>query len=86
MYSVMFSVCDQFNRDLNDHTWPHRTGGGIRAGTAGANNNFHISSILLNTFNAYTCVHSTTEGTYSYKQFVLELAEELYEYANDLEV
>lgn len=53
MYSVMFAVCDLFNRGLHDCTWPHRTGGGTCEGTNGIVHDFFFTAILKNTMNAW---------------------------------
>ena len=43
-YGLMFSICDQFNKDLYNYTWPYKTGGGIKYSTTKAIYNFYFSS------------------------------------------
>lgn len=81
MYNVMYSLCDGFNRNLHDRTWPHRCSGGTNGGTAGVVHNFYFSAILQNTYNAYFDIHSKLTEKASFKDFSLELADEIYAYA-----
>jgi hypothetical protein len=80
-YGIMFKTCDQFNRNLHDATWPHRSGGGTSKGDLGALHDFLFSSILQNTMNAWLDIHSKSMD---FKSFCTELADEIYEYANTI--
>lgn len=74
-YKVMFSLCDQFNRGLHDHTWPHRHGGGTRPGDLTCLFDFQFSCALQNAWNAYQCVHGHSEF---FMTFCEELAKEMF--------
>ncbi len=80
-YGITFKTCDQFNRALHDTTWPHRHGGGTSQGDLAAIHDFLFSSILQNTINAWSDIHSKSMD---FKSFCMELADEIYEYANTL--
>lgn len=83
MYNVMFSVCDQFNRKLHDCKWPHRSGGSV-PGTFGAVHDFFFTALLRNTYHAYFDIHQEEDDYVSFRDFTLELADEIYTYATEL--
>jgi hypothetical protein len=47
-----YSVGDHYNRSLVDRLWPHKKRGKKRLGALGAQQNFILSCILMNTINA----------------------------------
>jgi hypothetical protein len=50
-YKSMFELCDNFNRNLHDKTWPHVRGGKGVLGHFGRASDFYLGCILQNTFN-----------------------------------
>lgn len=75
-FSLMFNVCDHFNRDLHDKTWPFRCPSDLIQ-----LHNFLFSCLLLNVLNVYTSCEEIDPSTVSYQDQMLELADELYTYA-----
>jgi hypothetical protein len=75
-FALMFSTCDNFNRDMNDKTWPHRLQHGDRH-----LNNFYMTCILLNVKNAWLDLNNKKNEDVEWVEFMTELADELYEYA-----
>lgn len=78
-YKCMFNVCDRFNRNLHDRTWPHRRGGRGMMGEFGHQHNFFMSCCIQNTINAYLDIEKIDPSTTSFMDLCLELADSLYE-------
>lgn len=81
LYGKMFNFCDKFNRALEHRTWPHRHGGKYCEGDPGHQDNFAWSCIMQNVFNAYIAINGENQEDYTYKDFFLSLADELFDYA-----
>ena len=52
-YKWMFEVCDRFNRNLHDRSYPHSRGGKGRGGAYANAHDFDMSALLQNTFSCY---------------------------------
>ena len=80
-YAEMFNLCDRFNRNLHERTWPHKTGGKSRKGEHGQYHNFALSAILQNIFNLYHDVNGEDHTIPSFKDFFCNLADDIVRYA-----
>lgn len=79
-FSLMFSVCDHFNRELHDRTWPFRLPSDLLQ-----LHNFHFSCLLLNVLHIYSVVAKLAPEKICFKDQMLELGDELYSYACTLQ-
>ena len=77
-YKVSFNLCDQFNRDLHDCTWPHRHVGGSRLGDLASVHDFIFSSILQNVQNAWLDKQGFSSENFTFQDICTRLADELY--------
>jgi hypothetical protein len=77
-YGKYFNTCDQFNRSLHDRSWPHKKGGYKRFGAQGAQHNFILTCILMNTFNAQFDINQMVREDFDFCRLCLELADELF--------
>lgn len=77
-YKICFSLCDRFNRELHDCTWPYRHGGGTRYGDFGAVHDFIFSSILENVNNAFFDIKKIDPTSMTFKELCERLSDELY--------
>jgi hypothetical protein len=75
-FTLTFNSCDHFNRDMHDKTWPHRCATAPRQ-----LHNYHFTCMLLNTMNVWMWLTNKSENSVSFKDFGLDLADELYEYS-----
>lgn len=75
-FSLMFNLCDKFNRSIHGKTWPYRC-----LTAAQQQYNFLLSCVLLNCYHVYLYQHNLTYATLSYKDFAISLADELFFYA-----
>ena len=80
-YAQMFNLCDRFNRNLHERTWPHKTGGKARKGEHGQYHNFAFSAVLQNIFNLYHDVNGEDHTLISFKDFFCNLADDIVRYA-----
>jgi hypothetical protein len=83
-YKIAFSLCDHFNRELHDRTWPHKHGGRNSSGDRGAISDFLFSIVLVNVLSAYHCARGTTYEPSEYQDECLKLANEIWEYSSTL--
>lgn len=75
-FSLMFNTCDHFNREMHDKTWPHR------CSTAPHQlHNYHMTCMLLNTYNIWLDKKKIAVNDLSFKEFGVQLANELYLYS-----
>jgi hypothetical protein len=78
-FSVMFNLCDKYNRRLHDKSWPHR------CMTAELQeHNFLFTCLLTNCYNAFLDSKHQTPHDLDYQTFGEELADELFFYACSL--
>jgi len=49
-YAVISNLCDHFNRNLHERTWPHISGGFHKKGERGNYHSFALSLVLQNIF------------------------------------
>ena len=85
MYSIVYGICDKFNRALHDRKWPHKHGGNHKPGDSGTQHSFALAAILENTFNVYRSVNQKDlDERYDFRQYCYDLADELFDYANSL--
>jgi hypothetical protein len=75
-FSLMFNTCDQFNRSLNNRTWPHRC-----STSEHQIHNYFLSCMLINTMNAWMNAHNLSDTDCDFEQFAVSLADELYQWA-----
>ena len=81
IYKVCFSLCDKYNRALHDRKWPHKHGGRNVAGEWGHQDNYAWSCLLQNVFNLYNDARKVNILDYSFQDYCLTLADNLFEYA-----
>lgn len=78
-YKQMFDVCDKFNRNLHDKTWPFKCGGRNARGDEHHQHNFAISCVLQNTFALFIDINDIMRADRKdFKGYCLELADEIY--------
>jgi hypothetical protein len=75
-FSIMFNVCDQYNRSLHEKSWPHRCQTAPQQ-----QHNFLFTCILMNTYHAYLDAQHLRPENLDYKSFGEQLADELYTFA-----
>ena len=81
-YKEMFSICDIFNRNLRDRSWPLRQGGRDKYAEPGVEHNFAFSAVLQNVFSTYLSINKPDEEyDYEYSAFCTALADELFAHA-----
>ena len=85
-YKEMFSVCDIFNRNLKDRSWPMRLGGRGVYAEPRDEHNVAMSSILQNTFNVYLCINDLHVENFEYSRYCTMLADELFEYTIQMRI
>ena len=59
-YKQSFEQCDNFNRSLHDHCWPHKRGGKGVAGDLGCHNDFLQAVMIQNACNAWYVLNDTS--------------------------
>lgn len=77
-YKTMFEVCDRFNRNLHDRSWPHKRGGRKVRGEFGRQNDFIMAAMLQNTLNLWLCLRQRNPADYTFRQMCELLADDLY--------
>jgi hypothetical protein len=80
-YNHLYNLCDRFNRNLHERTWPHKTGGNGSMGEDGHYHNFALSSILQNIFNLYFDINAEDYSKVSFSKFCCDLADEIVRFA-----
>jgi hypothetical protein len=81
-YAEMFNLCDRFNRNLHERTWPHKTGGRGNKGEHGHYHNFAISATLQNIFNLYHAINDENHTEVSFCEFCCGLADDIARFAH----
>ena len=84
LYRGTFNTCDIFNKQIHGRSWPHKKGGYNRFGSRGVEYNFILTCILINCFNLYGELMGEGFVERDFKTNCLELADELFRYANYL--
>jgi hypothetical protein len=84
LYKMTFSCCDRFNKSLNGTTWPFKKGGNNKYGGLGAEYDFLFTCILHNTFNCFFDRMNRPSSEIDFRQCCLDLADELFEYASNM--
>lgn len=84
LYGATFNVCDKYNQQLHNHTWPLRKGGFQRGGEKGTQHNYIFSCILQNTFNLYSEVMGEDYQEQNFRTNCVNLADQLCRYAHHL--
>ncbi len=84
LYGATFSVCDNFNRRLQDRTWPHKKGGYRKSGCKGKEFDFILSCILHNTFEYFFDINRLPSDSIDFCDNCLLLAHQLFSYANTI--
>lgn len=77
-FAAMFATCDHFNREMHDRTWPHH-----RIHCAHQMHNFYMTCILLNVMHAHTNHYQYEKEGIEWEAFMVQLADEVYEYASN---
>ena len=78
LYKVSFFHCDHYNQTLHGKTWPHKRGGNKRSGTLGAQHDYMLSCILINTVSAYWDLLGNPHKDLDFRATYLALADELF--------
>jgi hypothetical protein len=75
-YKQSFEQCDNFNRSLHDHCWPHKRGGKGVAGDLGCHNDFLQAVMIQNACNAWYVLNDTspTSPTMTFEMLMTTLA------------
>jgi hypothetical protein len=81
IYKVTFSACDRFNKALHGTTWPLKKGGYTTSGGEGAEYNFLFTCILHNTFNCFYDITNRASSEIDFRLCCLTLADEIFDYA-----
>jgi hypothetical protein len=77
LYKATFNVCDKFNFCLKGKTWPHRKGGNSRYGGKGAQHDYMMSCILINT-NLWMDLQGEDHENTDFQEAYLQHANELF--------
>ena len=83
-YRILFDKCDKFDKRLHHCTWPHKSGGRNVLGDRGCQNNFAMSCMLLNVFNAWFQTNSVDSQSVDFSTNCIALADEIYAFATTL--
>lgn len=83
-YNTWFKGCDTFNKRIKEFMWPHRSGGNDCFADPGHQDKFSFACILQNTFNAFRSVNKIPSENYNFKIYCLQLADDLFQYADSL--
>jgi hypothetical protein len=75
-YKNHFGKCDLFNKQLHGRTWPFKRGGHGVDGEKGAEHDFIVGTILLNTINAAMHIN---DKQYLHGEFYKLLADQIFE-------
>ena len=76
-YAEMFNLCDRFNRNLHERTWPHKRGGLHKKWEPENYHNFALSAVLQNIFNLYHAINDEDHTKISFCQFCCSLADDI---------
>ena len=82
-YNILFDKCDKFNKRLHHCTWPHKSGGRNSLGDLGCQNNFAMSCMLQNVFNAWFQVNDIDSHSVDFSTNFM-LSNEIYTFATTL--
>ena len=80
-YALIFNLCDRFNRNLHERTWPYKSGGYQCKGEHGNYHNFALSAILQNAFNLYHAINDEKHTEVSFCDFCCRLADDIARFA-----
>ena len=83
-YALTFNLCDHFNRNLHERTWPHKSGGTYKRGESGNYHNFALSSILQNIINLYHSINGENHTEESFCDFCCRLADDIARFAQTM--
>jgi hypothetical protein len=79
LYKIGFNGCDQFNRELNDRKYPHRTGGSSAYGDMGHIHKFAMACIVHNIQNIFLNLREENARYVDFKLMCCDLADDLVE-------
>ena len=80
----MLQCCDEFNCHYRDRTWPHERGGHGVGGQSSRIHDFHLASILQNTFNLFFELDPGQGSDVDFFENCVSLADELFTHACSL--
>ena len=83
-YRILFDKCDKFDKRLHHCTWPHKSGGRNVLGDRGCQNNFAMSCMLQNVFNAWFQANNVDSQSVDFSTTCIALADEIYAFATTL--
>lgn len=83
-YKQLFELCDKFNRNLHDCTFPHKRGGRGRVGEFGRQNDFMLAVILQNTRNVYATLKKLNPSLTNFSLFCDELSIQIFAHSLSL--
>ena len=72
---------DHFNRAPHNRLFRHKPGGRNHFGENGHQHKFAMGIILQNTFNAYNDIKKISLNTYNFRDYCVELTNDLFAYA-----
>ena len=78
-FKSMFNACNRYNRMLHDRKWPHKNCGRDIPGDEGHQQNFAMSCILQNTFNAYIEINHINPVNYEFEKYCCRLSDQILE-------
>ena len=78
VYGKCYSGCDHSYRSIADGSWPHKKSGKKRLGALGAQQNFILTCILMNTINAWNEIRKKGHEDFDFRLYCLDLADELF--------
>lgn len=81
LYSKGFNICDNFNHNLANTSYPHKTGGNTRYGVEGQTHKYMLAVLLQNIFAMFDAQHPNAVLPHSNKSRCSLLAKELYAYS-----
>ncbi len=83
-YKFSFEKCDRFNRNLHDHTWPHKRGGRAICGDTTKVHDFFFACIIENSLTAYSAINQLKPDRTAHCTLLTQLAKDLYEYSDTI--
>lgn len=80
-YAIYFGSCDNYNKNLKDRIFCHKTGGNGMSGELGHHHKFAMACVMQNTYNLCRLIYPSRYQGKDFKTFFCDLADELVESA-----